>query len=259
MSTTTVKVLIIDDESLARETIDLLLRDQAEVEVIGECKDGAEAVEMIRKLNPDLVFLDIQMPELNGFEVIEEIGPEKMPSVIFATAFDEYAIKAFDAHAMDYLLKPFDDYRFEVALKRALAQIKQKELGSLSERLSALMDEGKVESVEDEVLDRIMIKERGGVVFIKTEDIDFVEAAGDYVVMYVGQKKHMTRESMTKMEGKLGVKNFARIHRSTIVNLERIKELKPYFHGDYLVYLKDGRELKLSRRYWSRLEKVFGR
>ena len=253
-----VKVLIIDDEHLARETIQLLLKNNPSIEVVGECRDGAEAVEKIVELRPDLVFLDIQMPELNGFEVIEKVGPENMPAVIFATAFDEYAIQAFDAHALDYLLKPYDDDRFDLALDRALLQLKQKELGSLSERLTALMEEGKIEE-ENEALDRIMIKERGGVVFIKTEDIDFVEAAGDYVVLYVGKKKHMTRESMTKMAVKLGSKDFVRIHRSTIVNLERVKELKPYFHGDYLVYLKDGRELKLSRRYWARLEKVFGR
>lgn len=253
-----VKVLIIDDEHLARETIQLLLKNNPSIEVVGECRDGAEAVEKIVELRPDLVFLDIQMPELNGFEVIEKVGPENMPAVIFATAFDEYAIQAFDAHALDYLLKPYDDDRFDRALDRALLQLKQKELGSLSERLTALMEEGKIEE-ENEALDRIMIKERGGVVFIKTEDIDFVEAAGDYVVLYVGKKKHMTRESMTKMAVKLGSKDFVRIHRSTIVNLERVKELKPYFHGDYLVYLKDGRELKLSRRYWARLEKVFGR
>ena len=255
-----IQVLIVDDESLARDTICLLLEAHSGFEVIGECKDGDEAVEAILTEKPDLVFLDIQMPGKNGFEVIEAIGPERMPVVIFATAYDQYALQAFEAHALDYLLKPFDDDRFDKALARAVQQIEQNEMGRLRSELLALVEERRAERAEAETkpLERLMIKERDVVFFVKTETIDWIEAAGDYISLHVGKKNHLLRESMTGMEAKLDPKRFVRIHRSTIVNVDRIKELRPYFHGDYVVYLMDGTELRLSRRYWNRLEALLG-
>jgi len=234
---------------------------------VGEARNGDEAVSMIESMQPDLVFLDIQMPEKTGFEVIEAVGVENMPVVIFATAYNEYALKAFDAQALDYLLKPYDDDRFEEALTRARKRVGERKIGSLSNQLVSLMAEHKTGKRVDqsagpvevrERSERILIKERDSVFFVKTENIDWVEAAKDYVVIHIGQKKHLLRESMTRMENRLNPDMFVRIHRSSIVNIERIKELKSYFHGDYIVYMKDGLELKLSRRYWGRVEEVLG-
>ena len=261
------RILIVDDEPLARDTVRLLLEVQDDVEIVGEAKDGSEAVTMIESLKPDLVFLDIQMPGLNGFEVVETIGAENMPIVIFATAYDEYALKAFEASALDYLLKPYDDDRFEEALSKARRRVEEQRIGQVSSELISLLASQKAQPVEskpaglEEVRDRserILIKERESVFFVKTENIDWIEAAKDYVVIHVGQKKHLLRESMTRMEKRLDPNQFVRIHRSSIVNIDRIKELKSYFHGDYIVYLVDGSELKLSRRYWSRVEEVLG-
>lgn len=264
-----IRVLIVDDEPLARDTIRLLLEDRAPFEIIGECKDGEEAVAAIQADKPDLVFLDIQMPGKNGFDVVRAVGPEQMPVVIFATAYDQYALQAFEAHALDYLLKPYDDERFEKALDRALKRIQERQIGAIGDQLMSLVETHRTDpeaapaAPEPEPdpttpLERIMIKERDALFFVKTEDIDWIEAAGDYVALHVGKKSHLLRESMSGMETKLDAKRFVRIHRSTIVNVERIKELRPYFHGDYIVYLKDNTELRLSRRYWNRLEQVVG-
>lgn len=263
-----IRILIVDDEPLARDTIRLLLEEQNDVEIVGEAANGLEAVSMIESMQPDIVFLDIQMPGKTGLEVIETVGVNKMPVVIFATAYDEYALKAFEAQALDYLLKPYDDERFEEALTRARKRVGERKIGALSNQLVSLMEEhstGK-SSVDRPVgpievrdrSERILIKERDSVFFVKTENIDWVEAAKDYVVIHIGQKKHLLRESMTRMERRLDPNMFVRIHRSSIVNIERIKELKSYFHGDYILYMKDGSELKLSRRYWGRVEEVLG-
>lgn len=258
-----VRVLIVDDESLARDTIRLLLEEQPQIEIIGECQDGDEAVDAILADPPDLVFLDIQMPGKNGFDVIEAVGPERMPVVIFATAYDQYALRAFEAHALDYLLKPYDDERFSSALDHALRRIQEQQVGALGNQLMALVEERRAERGESrmavqEPLERLMIKERDTLFFIKTEDIDWIEAAGDYVKLHVGGKTHLLRESMKGMEDQLDGRTFVRIHRSTIVNVERIAKLEAHFHGDYMVFLKDRTKLRLSRRYWDRLERLLG-
>lgn len=255
-----IRVLIVDDESLARDTIRLLLKQHEEFEIIGECKDGHEAVAAIMQEAPDLVFLDIQMPEKNGFEVVASVGPEHMPVIIFATAYDRYALQAFEAHALDYLLKPYDDARFEKALARALERIRQKQFGELTSKMIDLVGDHRVKRDDNLVAhrERIMVKERDALFFVKTEDIDWIEAAGDYVSLHLGKKSYLVRESMTGVESILDAKQFVRIHRSTIVNVERIKEMRPYFHGDYIVFLNDDTELKLSRRYWNRIEHILG-
>ncbi|MFT5141533.1 MAG: two-component system LytT family response regulator [Rhodothermales bacterium] len=261
-----IRVLIVDDEALARDTIRLLLENHPQYEVVGECRNGDEAVESIATQRPDLVFLDIQMPGRNGFEVVEAVGVDRMPVVVFATAYDEYALRAFDARALDYLLKPFDDERFERALDRAREQIRQRKLGVLGNELAALAADQDAKpaplKADDVTLkpettaDQIMVKDRNSIVFVKVDEIDWVEAAGDYVALHVGKKSHLLRETMARMEKRLGERRFVRIHRSTIVQLDRVQELRPYFHGDYIVYLKDGRELRLSRRYWNRVERL---
>ena len=254
-----IRVLIVDDEPLARDTIRLLVESHAEIEVVGECADGAEAVEAIREFRPDLVFLDIQMPVKNGFDVIEEIGSERMPVTIFATAFDEYALRAFDAAALDYLLKPFDDERFEQALDRARRAISSRNQASLRDQFDTLLDRlAQTGQAENKTVDRILVKDRDSVRFLNTLDIEWIEAAGDYVSLHAAGKSHLIRETMTSMEGKLDPRRFVRIHRSTIVNLDFVAELKSYFHGDYIVYMTSGKELRLSRRYWDKVQSAIG-
>lgn len=265
-----IRTIIVDDEGLARDTLQLLLGKHKEIEVVAACENGKEAIDAIHKFQPDLVFLDIQMPEVNGFEVIAEVGPEKMPVVIFATAYDQYALRAFQAAALDYLLKPFDDERFEQALDRAILQIRQQKSSELGAKLVHLIGAQKAESLDTEpiekptllpetYLERIMVKERGSIFFIKVEDIVWIEAAGDYISIHTTEKSHLIRETMAGLLAGLNPRKFVRIHRSSIVSVEHIKELKPYFHGDYIVILKNGKELKLSRRYWEEVEKVLAR
>ena len=240
-----------DDEPLARRNIRLLLEQDPQIEVLEECRDGREAVKAINTLSPDLIFLDIQMPEIDGFDVLARVGPEKIQAIIFVTAFDQYALKAFDVHALDYLLKPFDDDRFANALRRAKSQIEAREIDRLSKRLLALLEERQNERQsavsQKDYLTRLMIKVSGRVVLLKVGEIDFIEADGNYAKLHVGRKSHLLREKMHDLEGQLDPAKFVRIHRSTIVNVDRIKEMHPHFNGDYIVVLEDGRQLRLSR------------
>ena len=240
-----------DDEPLARRNIRLLLEQDSQIEILEECRDGREAVKAINTLSPDLIFLDIQMPEIDGFDVLARVGPEKIQAIIFVTAFDQYALKAFDVHALDYLLKPFDDDRFANALRRAKSQIEAREIDRLSKRLLALLEERQNErkssASQKDYLTRLMIKVSGRVVLLKVGEIDFIEADGNYAKLHVGRKSHLLREKMHDLEGQLNPAKFVRIHRSTIVNVDRIKEMHPHFNGDYIVVLEDGRQLRLSR------------
>ena len=244
------RILVIDDEPLARERLKSLLRAAADVELIGEAGDGREAVEKIRALEPDLVFLDIQMPELDGFGVLDELSDTERPAVVFVTAYDKFALKAFEVHAVDYLLKPFDKQRFETALQRALDQLARQQPTQINEQLSALLADLRPRAQTPE---RIAVKGDGRVVFVNLSDIDWVEAADNYVALHVGKESHLLRETMTALEGRLS-KPFLRISRSTIVNTDRIKELQPLFHGDYAVILKDGTKLTLTRGYRDKLQ-----
>ena len=255
--TAKIRTLIVDDEPLARRNLRVLLEKDAQIEILGECGNGREAVKAIKSLSPDLVFLDIQMPELDGFDVLERAGTEHIQAIIFVTAFDQYALKAFDVHALDYLLKPFDDERFANALKRAKVQIEARGIDRLSERLLALLEERESErrqSKEKDYLTRLMIKVANRVVLLKVDDIDFIEADGNYAKLHIGRKSHLLREKMNDLEGQLDPDRFVRIHRSTIVNLDRIREMHPHFNGDYIVVLEDGRQLRLSRTRREHLE-----
>src|SRR6266478_7358049 len=238
------RVLIVDDEPLARERLRQLLEGEPDIEIAGECADGRSAVETISKETPDLVFLDVQMPELDGFGVLEAIGRERMPAIIFVTAHDRFALRAFEVHAVDYLLKPFDRERFQTALNRALDRIKNRQSGDLNQRLTALLSE-----VKPKHLERLAVKTSGRVIFLKTDDIDWIEAADNYVSLHVGPDTHLYRETMSALAEQLPPKKFLRISRSTIVNVERIKELQPLFHGDYVIILRNGTKLTLSRNY----------
>src|SRR5262245_12192350 len=218
---------------------------------------------------PDFVFLDVQMPELDCFGVLEELAADQLPVIIFVTAYDQYAIRAFEFHALDYLLKPFDDERFERTLERARAQLEQQQFCRLSERMVALLEEhrsrpksgagkGSAVTAGSEPLSRLIVKSAGRVFFIRTEEIDWIEAEGYYARLHVGGKSHLLRETLTNLESQLDQNRFLRIHRSTIVNLERIRELQTQSHGECAVVLIDGTQLKLSRGYRDRLTTLLG-
>ena len=258
-ATKKIRTLIVDDEPLARQNIRVLLKEDAEIELLGECGSGAEALKAIEKQSPDLVFLDIQMPEMSGFDVLDRIEAGKVPAIIFVTAFDQYAIKAFEVHALDYLLKPFDDARFEKALRQAKSQIEQREINQLSKRLIALLedrDRSSDKTARGGYLSRLMIKSASRVFFLKVDEIDWIEAADYYVKLHVGRKSHLLRETMGDMEVKLDPEKFLRIHRSAIVNLDRVKEMHAHFNGEYVVLLHDGTQLKLSRSRREQLQQL---
>ncbi len=251
-----IQTLIVDDEKLAREKIVRILKAENDIDIVGESDCGSDAVEFINSNRPDLVFLDIQIPELNGFEVLEQVDSSKMPAVIFVTAFDEYAIRAFEVNALDYLLKPFDADRLKETLRRAREQIENVRKDNVNEQLMSLLSDLRAEK-EKEYPERLVLKTSGRVYFVKTTEIDWIEAAGNYVKLHIGRQTHMLRETMNKIEQKLPPEKFLRIHRSRVINIDRIKELNPLFSGDYLVTLDDETELTLSRSYYDRLRELF--
>ena len=245
-----IRTIIVDDVELARERIKILLDDE-EIEIVAECENGREAIETIRDLKPDLVFLDVQMPKIGGFEVIETIGAGKMPTVIFVTAYDEFALRAFEVNAIDYLLKPFDQERLVKAVERAKKEIKKQEPSNdIEEKLRNLLKEVKT---EPQYLRRIPVKTSLGTILVLTEEIDWIASSGHYLEIHAGRETHLIREKLSQLETRLDPKDFVRIHRSTIVNLDRIKSFHPLFGGDQIIILKDGQELTLSRTYYDKL------
>jgi two-component system LytT family response regulator len=251
-----IRVLVVDDEALARERACQLLKSDSEIEVIGHAADGQTAVEKIQQDKPDLVLLDVQMPELDGFAVVEAIGADKMPAVIFVTAHEKFALKAFDVNAIDYLLKPYDRERFETALRRAKEQLARAKSGDLQTRMTALLGDLKT---QPKTANRLVVKTEGRVLLLRNEDVDWVEAADNYIVLHVGPDTHMLRETMNSIESRLPAEKFIRVNRSTIVNIDRIKELQPLFHGEYVIILKNGAKLTLSRGYREKLDQLLGR
>jgi two-component system, LytTR family, response regulator len=252
----TLKTLIVDDEPLARERVATLLQNEEGIEMLGECRDGLEAIAAIQQLQPDLVFLDVQMPGADGFQVIQAIGAEKMPMVIFVTAYDQHALKAFEVRALDYLLKPFDRDRFREALGRARHHVEQQETGDLGRRLLALVKDMRPAAPKT---DRLVVKAGGRLFFLRTDEIDWIEAAGNYARLHVGNEAHLIRETMQSLESRLDSERFFRIHRSRIVNMERIQELQPWFNGEYVVILRNGTRLTLSRGYREKLQERLGK
>ncbi len=244
-----IRALIVDDEALARNRLRQLLEDEPEIAVVDECADGHEAVSTIRKARPDLVFLDVQMPELDGFGVMEAIGAEAAPVVVFVTAHDQFALRAFEIHAVDYLLKPFDRERFQTALHRAVEQVKHREDSELIERQAALIAELK----SPKPTDRLPIKSGGHIFWLKLDEVDWISAADNYAELHAGAKSHLLRETLAALEPRLAPGKFVRISRSVIVNAGRVKELKHLFYGGYELTLQDGTKLTLSRRYRDKL------
>jgi two-component system LytT family response regulator len=251
-----VRTLIVDDERLARKRIKTLLANDSDIEVIAECSDGQKAVEAISTLAPDLVFLDVQMPAMSGFDVIRTIGSARMPAIVFVTAYDQYALEAFEVHAVDYLLKPFNRARFEKTVAHAKNLVRRMAGGSLNDQVLTLL--GSLQR-KQEMPERFVIKSAGRIVFLRAEDIDWMETVGNYVRLHVGRDSYLMRETMGGMESKLDPKKFMRIHRSTMVNIDRVKELQPWTKGEYLVIMRDGARLDMSRRYRERLHKLLNK
>lgn len=268
------RVLIVDDEALARQRVRRLLQNEPDVEIVGEAETGRDAVRMIRELQPDLVCLDVQMPELDGFGVLQELDGEQVPMVLFITAYDEHAQKAFDVHAVDYVLKPVDADRFKAAFARARTQrahaVAAERLGELLATVRRLADgsapvdakgdaaAGAAKDANGRYASRILVKDDGRMFFVKTTEIDWIEADRNYVRLHVGKVAHTIRERISHLEETLDPRLFARIHRSTIVNLNRVREMQQWFSGDYVVILEDGTRLRLSRHYRDRVEKQVG-
>jgi two-component system LytT family response regulator len=249
------RALIADDEPLARARIRRLLGDEARVSAIDEARNGAEAVRLIAERRPDLVFLDVQMPKTDGFGVIEEVGADRMPPVVFVTAYDQYALQAFEVHALDYLLKPFTQERFAAALARAMATLDGGTgVPALGASLRALLQHLSAPRTH---LDRIAVSVNGRLVPLRSADIDWIASAGKYIVLHAGPAEHLVRESMSSIEGKLDPRRFVRIHRQAIVNLDRIAEIEPLFHGECAVLLKTGARLTLGRAYRERFHAIF--
>lgn len=238
-----IRALIVDDEPQARQRILMFLRDEADVEVVGECADGADAIAQIERLNPDLVFLDVQMPEVDGFDVLRALPVERWPLVIFVTAYQQHAVAAFEVHALDYLLKPFKLARFRQALQRARQKLMALDVKGQNERFREWL----VAQEQATYPSRLTVKSGEHTAFVEVKDVDYVEAAGNYAILHVGATTHILRETLANLEVKLSPKHFLRVNRSAIVNLARIKAVQPATRGDHVVVLKDGLELPLTR------------
>ena len=239
-----IRTLIVDDEPLGRSLVRRLVSEDPDFEVIGECANGAEALRAIQRDAPALVFLDVQMPELSGFEVLARLGREQLPIIVFVTAFDTFALKAFEAHALDYLLKPLADDRFCEALKRVKTYIAGHETGQFRDRLLGLVREV---SQPTKRISRLAVESDGRFVFLQVSDIDWIEADGNYLNLHVGKRSYLLRGRISEVEKNLSPDQFFRVHRSKIVNLDRVKEFQPLFKGEGLIVLKDGSQLSASR------------
>lgn len=254
-----IRAIIVDDEPFARLGLRRELTSDDDIEVIAECANGREAVKAIKEQQPDLVFLDLKMPELDGLGVVETVGIEEMPTLVFVTAYDEFALKAFEIHALDYVLKPFDSERLQKALRRAKQQINRERPHQFSARLRAFLEDAQSainEAPPQKFLERVVVKSTGKIFFLKVEEIDWMEAADNYVLLHIGKKSHLVHGTMSKLEGHLNPEKFLRVHRSTIVNVARIKELHPLFHGEYVILLNDGTKLTSSRGYRDKLQRL---
>ena len=254
----TIRAAIVDDEPLARRRIRGLLAEARDVEVIAECANGRDAIESLVVSPPDLLFLDVQMPEIDGFDVLHALGVGRVPVVIFVTAYDQFALRAFEAHALDYLLKPFDDERFAATLQRARERIQERLGGGLDVRLRALLEEVRGGGGRN-YLQRLVVPAGHRSIFIRTEQIDWIEAERNYIRLHVGGKTHLLRENLGRIEASLDPAKFCRIHRSTIVNIDRIQAVESLFRGEYLVVLHDGTKLTSGRSYRRNLHGIMGK
>ncbi|MGO8732590.1 MAG: LytR/AlgR family response regulator transcription factor [Terriglobia bacterium] len=248
-----IRTIVVDDEELGRKRISALLKSEADIELVAECGDAATANQAIVREKPDLLLLDIQMPGQDGFSVLEALEEEQRPVVVFVTAYDQYALRAFEAQALDYLLKPFNRARFQKVMQRVRVQIARKQRDEVDERLASLIKQVRGSG---KYLGRIVIRSAGRVSFLHVDDVDWFEACANYVQLHIGKESHLLRGTMGTLEKRLDPDKFVRIHRCTIVRIDRIKELLSSFEGDYLVVLRDGTRLSLSRGYRRHFEQV---
>jgi two-component system LytT family response regulator len=251
-----IRVLIVDDEPLARKRLRELLKDDHEIAIIGECANGAETISATRELAPELIFLDVQMPGIDGLAVSETFDGKQSPLVIFVTAFEQYAVRAFDVQAVDYLLKPFDRARFTQAMRRAKERLREKRHDDVNQQILGLLSEIKD---KPQYLDRLVIKNNDRVFVLKTDEIDWIEAEGNYVRVHFGKQSSLVRETLTRLASQLDPRKFPRIHRSRLVNIDRIQELQPWSHRDWRIILRNGAELRLSRNYRDQLHHLLGK
>lgn len=251
------RALVIDDEPLARDKVSLFATEHQDIEIVGRAGNGTEALDAIRTLSPDLLFLDIQMPGMTGFELLQHLSAGPLPGIIFITAFDEFALRAFEFHALDYLLKPYDKERFAKAVEHARS--------ALTNRSDAEITAEQVRSLLVSIqqrpknLERLIVKTNGRIIFLRLEEIDWLEAAGNYVKLHVGNESHLMRETMNRLEEQLDPTRFIRIHRSTIVNIAKVREMQPYFNGDHTVILQNNTSLILSRGYRDHFSAMLGK
>lgn len=250
-----IRVLVVDDEPPARQRLADLLRKDSQVAEILEAENGKAAINVIKERRPDIVFLDVQMPELHGLGVIDAVGNQRMPFTVFVTAYDEHAIRAFEANALDYLLKPFSDERFEAAMARVKARLDERGMSEFARRVLQMVAG---EPGQEKWLDRLVVKSGGTTRFIRVEDIDWIESAGVYVNLHVGARELLYRAALHDLSEKLDPMRFVRVHRSAIVNIDRVSHLEPISHGEFEVVLKSGSRARISRTYRAELEKRLG-
>jgi two-component system, LytTR family, response regulator len=248
-TTDAVRAIIVDDEPLARDCVRLALQDETDSTIIEECATGEAAVEAIIAGRPDLVFLDVQMPGMNGFDVLEVVGPHRMPAVVFVTAYDEHAMRAFEVHAVDYVLKPFDDARFRDAVRHARRSLNAGRDSAARERLRRLLAERTDGTIGDGWTTRIMVRVRDRIRVVNVDDVDWFESAGNYVRIRTGTDSYLVRRTLASMAESLDPARFVRVHRSTIINIGRVRELRPASGGDYIAFLEDGSQRRVSRAY----------
>ena len=255
-----ITAVLADDEPLARDALRIRLKPETDIEIIAEARNGTQAVELVRKHHPDLLFLDIQMPGKNGFQVVEEIASEHLPIVVFVTAHDEYALRAFDVHALDYLVKPFTSDRFQTALRRARSEVVKSEDPTTHQRVVDLLDqrhraqsESPLTSTDVAPILRFAVRHKNKTTLLRAGEVDWIEADGNYVLLHAGARVHTIRMTLTEVDRRLDSAMFTRIHRGIIVRVDQIAAIKPAWHGDYTATLKDGTTLKVTRTYRSRL------
>jgi two-component system LytT family response regulator len=246
---------IVDDEPLARELLRGMLESYPDIEIVAECADGRSALRAIRHLRPDLVFLDVQMPKMDGFAMVQELDPDEVPEIVFVTAYDRYALRAFEVHALDYLLKPFDEERIDRAVTRAREQLKQSEDGQELTRVLALLEDL---GARDRYPERIAIRRSDRTILQPVADIEWLEADGKHVKIHVGETAYSIREAMARLERQLDPRKFLRVSRSAIVNVDRVREIQPWFHGDHVVVLQNGDQVTTTRTYRSAINRVLG-
>jgi two-component system LytT family response regulator len=252
---TDLRCVVVDDEPLARDLLRGMLEAYSDIEVVAECADGRTALRAIRKLDPDLVFLDVQMPKMDGFDLVQELDPETMPSIVFVTAYDRYALRAFEIHALDYLLKPFDEERLDRALTRARDHLGRADRGEELSRVLALLEDL---GARDRYPDRIAIRRSDRTILQPVAEIDWLEADGKHVKFHVGDHTFAIREAMSRIERMLDPRTFLRVSRSAIVNVGRIREVQPWFHGDHVIVLQSGEQVTTTRTYRSSVNRLLG-